>query len=360
MQEALEKTRSLAPQTKVEVLKGLTVRRMASGTPILRLHYSADPDKDPATKKGAAWVKQAKADTTSRARWDREQEIIHNAGGGERVFAEVLTDFAHKIIISDPSWLPNPYWKKLGGFDHGKTNPTAAVVAYVDFDGTIYIAAEYYQPGKLIFENVPELKKLPGFTEAEYVVADPSMFTPSNQANGKASSFADEYYEQGLLNLVPYPKGADKSDAKFVERLMMHWARLGEPDREPTLKIVCREPIPDKPTYGIHADGCPSLLWELMRSRRVKLSETQLLSKNASEALVDKDNHLFDALKYLVMTLPEPAQKSRQLKIDEATEGMDFQNKIIMGQHIAEELDRQETPVRIGGMRGLRSIGRRR
>src|SRR2546421_3467911 len=40
-----------------------------------------------------------------------------------------------------------PHWYFLGGFDCGKANPTAALVATVDDDGIIYIPREYYQSG---------------------------------------------------------------------------------------------------------------------------------------------------------------------------------------------------------------------
>jgi hypothetical protein len=55
----------------------------------------------------------------------------------------------------------------------------------------------------------------------------------------------------------------------------------------------------------------PNLLWELMRTRREKLTAQQLLTRNVSERIIDKDNHARDALKYLVMSLPEPAMVAR-------------------------------------------------
>jgi hypothetical protein len=45
---------------------------------------------------------------------------------------------------------------------------------------------------------------------------------------------------------------------------------------------------------GLHNWDCPNLLWELMRTRRVKLTAQHLLTKNVAEAIVDKDNHARD------------------------------------------------------------------
>ncbi|GAC1515353.1 MAG: hypothetical protein NVS1B11_32220 [Terriglobales bacterium] len=120
----------------MNLAKGLNLRTTRKGIPVMRLHYSADPERD------AEWVKSEKRKYTSQATWDREQEIVHEAGGGELVFAEILNRHADKIIIRDSNFEIPPFWKTLGGFDHGKTNPTAFLLARIDTDGTIYFVAE--------------------------------------------------------------------------------------------------------------------------------------------------------------------------------------------------------------------------
>jgi hypothetical protein len=46
-----------------------------------------------------------------------------------------------------------------------------------------------------------------------------------------------------------------------------------------------------------------------MRTRRAKLTAQQLLSRNSSEAIIDKDNHARDAMKCVLMSHPEPTSK---------------------------------------------------
>src|SRR5262250_2403283 len=46
-----------------------------------------------------------------------------------------------------------------------------------------------------------------------------------------------------------------------------------------------------------------------MRTRREQLTAAQLMRKNPTEAIVDKDNHLRDALKYILLSLPSPSEK---------------------------------------------------
>ena len=84
-EQALAKTRKLPPQTHVEIRRGVSVRRTDKGIPVVRLHYSALPERDP--ELNPEWKVRERKLYTSQAAWDREQEIIDEAGGGELVFA---------------------------------------------------------------------------------------------------------------------------------------------------------------------------------------------------------------------------------------------------------------------------------
>jgi hypothetical protein len=100
--------------------------------------------------------------------------------------------------------------------------------------------------------------------------------TQAGKAAERAKSINELYIEQGIELFSPFC--GDRSDISFAARLMMHWSNLDK--REPTVKIVCRIPNYDeKPQPGLHNWDCPNLLWELMRTRRVKLTAQQLLTK---------------------------------------------------------------------------------
>src|SRR5947199_6516271 len=124
--------------------KGISIRHMPDGRRVLRIHYSADPER------GSEWSAEERKKYSSQGAWDREQEIIHEAGGGERVFAEVFSQSSDRIIIDSAGFQPSPHWKRIAGFDHGKANPTAALVGCIDPDGVIYLTGEYYQPGLIL------------------------------------------------------------------------------------------------------------------------------------------------------------------------------------------------------------------
>jgi hypothetical protein len=358
IKKILAKSAALPPQNKVEIVRGMTVHRTKGGIPVVSIHYSGDPDRDPAVH--PEWKQSERKTYSSQAAWDREQEMIDEAGGGELVFADTLVTYWDKIVITDRHWRPSPHWRIEAGFDHGKTNPTAFLRAYIDGDGVIYFCGEYYMAGKEVWEHVPELRKMPEIPRISACYADPSIFDCTmqqslNRANTlavreSAKSINDLYLEQGIELFSPF--SLDRSDVGFAARLMLHWSNLDT--REPTVRIVCRNRS-EQPQYGLHPWDCPNLLWELMRCRREKLSAQQLLSRNVSERIVDKENHARDAMKYVLMSLPEPSvmgaydQKRETLK--QLVEMGDLTSAMIRYQQLTAESQTIRRPIFLGRYR---------
>lgn len=308
-----------------------------------------DPDRDPAIN--PQWKETERKKYTSQSAWDREQEIVHSAGGGERLFAEILLQWGHKIIIDpkESGFQVSPHWRKIGGFDSGKANPTAALSGCVDDEGTIYICCEYYQPGLSLQQHVPMLGRLRGFLEAE-VYADPTIFYENQaQADGRFKAIASLYAEAGVECLIP---ATERHELLGMERILAHWHDLE--NREPTLKILCPRKYQNigLPIHGLHNEGCPNLLWELRRARREESSAAQLVNKNPSEGIVDKDNHLRDCLKYMCLALPDPAEKTFEQRVREAirplAEAGDLTSAYIRYMQMKAEEEYTGPPVRLG------------
>jgi len=318
IRKALNEVRKGLPQRAAIVQPGFTLRKTRNDIPVARVHYSVHPERDP--EKNPEWKAKERKLYTSEAAWQREQEIVDNAGGGELVFADTLINYWDKIVITSPDWRPDPNWRVEAGFDHGKTNPTSLERCYIDYQGTIIFCGEYYQSGKEIWQHAPELYKMADVRKIASCFADPTIFDMTlqqSQQTGKprerATSLNELYVEQGIGLFSPFVM--DRSDVSFAARLMAHWANLDE--REPSLKIVCRT-YSEKPQPGLHNWDSPNLLWELMRTRRIKLSAHQLLSRNLGEAIIDKDNHARDAMKYVVMSQPEISVKTLEQKATDA------------------------------------------
>jgi hypothetical protein len=349
---ALQKTKHLPPQTEIEIQRGFTTRRTQGGIPVHRLHYSAHPERDP--EMNPEWKSAERKLYTSQASWDREQEIMDEAGGGELVFADTIFSYWNKIVISAPEWRPDPRWRVEAGFDHGRTNATALERIYIDDEGTIIFSGEYYMPGKEIWEHGPVIHRMIDVRKIAACYSDPTIFDATfqqSQTNGRsqerAKSINELYVEEKIALFRPF--AGDRSDISFAARLMSHWANLDE--REPSVKIVCRK-YAEKPQPGLHNWDCPNLLWELLRTRREKLSAHQLLSRNASEKIMDKDNHARDAMKYVLMSHPEPPEKSLAQRAAEAVKSLaevgDLTSALIRHQQFMERETADYAPATVG------------
>jgi hypothetical protein len=304
----MERLPTMDPGVRTEVIRGVQLRQKKNGIPVLSIHYSADPDRDPETEKGAQWYQTAKGDYSSDAAWQREQEMDANAGGGERVFAVPLTTYKDAVVITDPDWRPDPRWDCVSGFDHGKVNATALLKAYVDFDSNVYFCGEYYSYLRddwtnEVAQNVPQILQMPDIGRMRWCMADPSIYAEDQvQADGTFSSVAGTYRKHGLTILQPYR--GEQSDLTFVEKVLSeYWFQLDQ--RKPKLYIVCRNES-DRRQPGLHAWDCPNFLWEMKQAKRAELTARQLLTRNPTEKIIDRNNHLRDCAKAILFTLKKP------------------------------------------------------
>lgn len=358
LEQAYEELDAAAPQTYIEMGEGVKLKRKESGIPVMRVHYSAIPERHPAINPVFSapqadkakytpqeWEHNERKNYTIRG-WDKEQEIDDKAAGGEKLFNALLTTYKEKIIITDPRWFPEPDWEVVGGFDHGKTNATTLEKAYIDFEGNIYLCGEYYRMlsptwDNNIWQNVPELLKMPDLDRMRWCRADPSIFWDKEaQADGTYTNINNIYRKQGFKRLTTFPTSIPREDLTFEERLNDHWQNLSE--YKPTLFIVCRD-YTDRRQPGLHPWDCPNLLWELMRMRRKELSAKQLLERNPTENIVDKDNHAWDAAKYLIMSLPKPTKVPLARKIKEILENLDPMSAQIRIQQVMRMDQQQNT-----------------
>jgi len=287
-------------------IKGITTRRTRLGVEVVRVHYTAPTPS--ATRSGQSANGKS---TVLRAPGIGKQEIIHDAGGGQLLFAEILNRYADKIIIRDPDFEIPPTWKRIAGFDHRKTNPTAALVVAIDYDGRVYCLCEYYQPGLTPSKHMGNCADYPASLMPRKYSQIRRFFIPlRHKQRGGFKSIAELYSEAGLNGLWE----GENAEIAGMERILEHWRDLDY--REPTLKIICPHDFSRK-RFGLFVDGCPNLLWELMRTRREQLTASQLMRKNPTEAIVDKENHLRDTLKYILLSLPSPTEKPPSQERDE-------------------------------------------
>lgn len=310
---ARRKLEELPPQTQVPVIRGVNLKRKKNGLTIMSLHYSAIPDRDPETEKGAEWFNRENSGYASQSMWKKEQEMDPYATGGEAVFGSILGNpkLYELVVISDPHWHPDPRWDVVGGFDHGVTNATCLLKGYIPRESwdpktgqknppELIICGEFYRYrqdswNNNVDENVGVMRQMPDMERARWITADPSIFYDAVASDrGAPTNIYKTYRANGMWPMSSY--GGIRSDASFVEWIMSDFWKGLAVGRKPRLKIVCRNPS-DRPQPGLHEFDCPNLLWEMKRARRVQMTSRQLLTKNASEALENKNNHALDPLK---------------------------------------------------------------
>lgn len=262
-----------APET--ELCQGMAVKQSPLGFAVVRLHYTADPDK-----RSPEWIEKAKKGTTP-AGWAKEMEMDFGAFSGQLALPE-LEEFKKRIYI-DPFPIPD-YWPKYGAIDFGYRNPFAFYTYAIDSEGVIYVYSEHYQKERSLRWHSEKIKAHEDYHKLEYITIDPSTAAMTQQdASGGLRSIWEQLVELGVDNLTP----GRRAEIAALERLRL----LVNEDKIRIMKT------------------CPNLMWELEHLRYQEMTAGQIEKKNAKERLVDKDNHGWDCLKYFIMSLPDPAKK---------------------------------------------------
>jgi len=131
-------------ETSPRELTGLREWKNRLGYHIVELHYTADPDKDPAMLKGRGWVEAAKVGQTAEG-WEREYEINDEITPGDKFFKE----FDRGLHIGGFKY--DPQTPVLRGWDFGFHYP-ALVVGQFDKDDRLWILGSF-RLEELVFDD---------------------------------------------------------------------------------------------------------------------------------------------------------------------------------------------------------------
>lgn len=282
----------------MDPVKGLTIKKNRAGITVIRLHYSADPDKDPDTEKGKEWFDRAiqmYPGGVNSLGWRREMEIDPNAGVGELVFPE----FAEKEreILCDPFLVDGKY-RLYGGMDWGARNPVAFYVVAYGPDEVFYVIWEYqeslYLENKSIYDVAKNIKqRCPYYDRLEWIAADPTMWTENQARKDGFTSNARMFFEDlpPELKIDKLMPAHHRSDMLFVQKLKGYWS-------EPPYRVLVSK-------------QCPQLIQEYRNLRYPPRIETV----NEAEKILDKNNHGWDATKYLILSHPASGTAKTERKL---------------------------------------------
>jgi PBSX family phage terminase large subunit len=227
---------------------------------------------------------------------------------------QIYDMFTDDLIV--PNFRPAVEWEHLISVDHGYTNPTAAIFGAVDYDGTIWIYEEYYQPGKLVSYHAHEIrKKVLGPSPDEIIIP------------GIDVAFAKKKWENKPIDIIidPSTKNRNPIDGQSVQaeyadnhfvcingnnEVLAGINRVGEYFNSGKLKI-CK--------------CCTNLIDEL------KSYKWDDADKTGKEKPVKTHDHAVDALRYMIMSRPmtpkERVRASDRTRSDEVWQMVKNRNK---------------------------------
>ncbi len=284
--------------------------------PVLALHYSSDPDKDP-ERQWREWYNMQKRKISIQAKWDREMEIEFKEAWSRLIFWPQYCDFDPSIHLI-PSFSIS--WAEMAlSLDFWQSNPNCwLIAAYKDW--ILYIIDEYYKPAipsaaskdmRIFFRNYIWNTDNMSMDEVRYTVdrafqvkvIDPSTKNKNRTKDTESweipYSVIQEFYDN-WFDFMPWNNDVDASITRIRElfKIQKDW----------------------KSRLYIFIDKCPNLVRQIQKYRYKNQTERQAITNDNPEKVVKKDDHAVDALRYLVMCYlhepPTPKDKMTPIQKD--------------------------------------------
>lgn len=227
------------------------------------------------------------------ASWDDARVQREIMGSFDAFEGQVYSDFRRDVHVVRPFRIP-ANWERHIRIDHGFRNPAAVLFFAISPEGEVYCYRELYVREWLIKEivrgNTKEKKKgLIEFTNGgdsfKTVKIDPS--TKARRGTSGTSDF-DEYNRNWPTWLPPLQLA--KNDVQVGIDRVKSYLKVDPKSKKPSLYIF---------------DNCTNLLEEVTTYRYPDLRPNQQGQKAESEKPVKVDDHALDALRYMIVDLPE-------------------------------------------------------
>jgi PBSX family phage terminase large subunit len=224
----------------------------------------------------------------------------------------IYDEFRRDVHVVEPYDIPET-WTRIIGQDHGYRNAAASVFAAINEDGDIVVYDELYLKETLIEDICKKgLNPKIGKDKISGIYIDPSTKAKRNQAGGVAYSDFSIYLDN-LPKSVPLIC-ANNDVGAGIERVKSY-LKVDPKTKKPRLTVFSR---------------CHNLLEEFVQYRWDPLTAAQAGTKNDKEQPRKHNDHAMDALRYLVMSRPDPSKVVDRSKAEfpsmEASIRKDFEN----------------------------------
>jgi hypothetical protein len=282
------------------------------GIRILRLHYSADPDKTP------EWAAKQKRAMTNPADYEQEYEINFSAKLGTLVY------LLHEEATLEASFPIPRHWTRYFALDPHPVVPHAALWVAVDPWGDSWVYRELW-PSKIygLRGNAPEDDHR--YSIKQYVETVTWLESKDNPEN---SGHEEDIYRR-VIDYAARAMGQgffdDKPEYNFQKRFeeLGNWKfddcikdnTAGPEKVNELLKPRDVEQVDGtfKPKSKLHIfqDKCPELIHELKNNRFQQLTPIMAERSDPTGKTQAKRNHVTDCLKYLAMAGLEHVPETR-------------------------------------------------
>ena len=209
----------------------------------------------------------------------------------------VYHEFERYKHVVRPFRIPKE-WERHIRIDHGYRNPAAILFFAVSPDGEVYVYHEIYQREWLISELIKGDKKSNKYGLLSYIKGSESFKTAKIDPSTKArrgttgESDYDEYRRHWPEQLPPLQMA--KNDVQVGIDRIKTYLKINPKNNKPMLYVF---------------DTCVNLLEEISTYRYPELRPSEQGTKAEKENPLKVDDHALDALRYMIIDLPEPYRK---------------------------------------------------
>lgn len=335
--ESLDEWLSKAPSVEIqagerrELRRGLSIRKnVMNPFTVVTLRYEADPDKDPLTPQGKAWVTAQMRDMGCRRMcrecdkpwsvtdetcpecgfetelvlsnaWKKEYEIDYGAQSGSYVF----DSFSRARNTCKPFRIPAS-WRRYRCIDHGVRNPTACSWIAVDPDGCAWLYAEHYEAGQTINYHARQIHMISALRDAHALEMTESALREMEVLSWVPSK---EFIEKcaRVYRTIGDPSMSNRTQldvATVKQRYRENGIFIGDGNRA-TPGLETLNQMFSAGTFTIF-ETCHNAIREV---ENLVWEEHADPSRNKREKERDRDNHLVDTMKYFVNDFSPPSKE---------------------------------------------------
>ena len=187
----------------------------------------------------------------------------------------------HVIPDFDPNKAGPGTWTLYRGIDLGWNNPTAVVWAAVNRENEVFIYREYYERDRNLADHATAIRVLSGDEAYRYSVVDPAA-RQTDPVTG--TSLLDTMIQYGVP-CIPGDNNVPKGITKVAE-----YFRINEETKRPKL-FIC--------------ECCHNLIREVRSYHYQTQTSRAKDTRNPVDKPQKKDDHLADAIRYLLMSTPK-------------------------------------------------------